>query len=96
MLTPEEKEDYQRRIEELKKEQQKLDTPEEKKAKSWLRYTHIGLEFVALFGLGLWAGLQLDKLWQTKPLFLLLGISLGFGLGLYRLIKVANELSQDA
>jgi len=57
-------------------------------------YLNIGYTFfgaIALFGyLGYW----LDNKTQQSPLFILLGVFLGFFLGLYRTIKVVNNLER--
>jgi hypothetical protein len=51
-----------------------------------LRYSHLGLQFALTVGLVFFGGLKADERLQTSPLFTLLGVALGFGIGLYRLM----------
>lgn len=51
-----------------------------------LRYSHLGLQFALTVGLVFFGGYKADEKLQTSPLFTLLGVGLGFGIGLYRLM----------
>ena len=51
-----------------------------------LRDSHLGLQFALTVGLVFFGGLKADERLQTSPLFTLLGVALGFGIGLYRLM----------
>ena len=50
-------------------------------------YSAAGLEFAAIVVLCSWLGLLLDHHWGTEPLMLIVLIILGFGAGLYNLIR---------
>lgn len=52
-------------------------------------YTLIGA--ILLFG---FIGYKLDEWLEKSPLFLIIGLFFGFFLGLYRMIKVINELER--
>lgn len=51
------------------------------------RYSGLGLQFAATVGLFALAGRWLDGRWNASPWFLLVGVFLGFGLGLYSMIQ---------
>jgi F0F1-type ATP synthase assembly protein I len=59
-----------------------------------MRYAGLGLEFAAVFFGFVWAGRYLDERLGSKPWLVLLGICLGFGIALYRLIFVAKKLGE--
>lgn len=59
-----------------------------------MRYTWLGAEFAAIFFAFVYGGNLLDQRLGTKPWLVLLGICLGFGIALYRLIFVARRLSE--
>lgn len=48
----------------------------------YLRYLHLGWEFALAVGLLTWGGIWLDGRLGTWVLFTLLGLGLGFGVGL--------------
>ena len=55
----------------------------------------LGMEFaiaVGLFALGGWA---LDRRWQSSPWLLVVGIVIGFAVGLYMLIKAGKQAFKD-
>lgn len=51
------------------------------------RYSGLGVQFAAVVGLFALAGRWLDGRLDTSPWLLLAGVFLGFGLGLYSMIK---------
>ena len=61
----------------------------QKPENAW-KYAHIGLQlggaFLLFFALGYWA----DKRWETSPWLTLSGAALGFGAGMYYLIKTVR------
>lgn len=59
-----------------------------------MRYAGLGLEFAAVFFGFVWAGHYLDTRLGSKPWLVLVGICLGFGIALYRLIFVARRLGE--
>ena len=54
-------------------------------------YLQLGFEFVISLFLFLFGGYALDKAISTKPLFLFLGLVIGFSVGLYRLIDATKH-----
>lgn len=62
---------------------------------SWSRLAGIGFEFIAAVlmfgGLGWW----LDSKWATSPWLLIVGIGLGFAVGLWLMIKAARRTFKD-
>ena len=51
----------------------------------YLRYSHLGTQFLLAIGLPIALGIWLDRKWGTKALFTLLGLVLGFTAGIYSL-----------
>ena len=55
--------------------------------RAYTRYMHVGIQFAAVIGamvaLGYWA----DSRFGTGPLFILLGLALGFGIAFYNLYR---------
>jgi hypothetical protein len=51
----------------------------------YLRYSHLGIQFLVSIGLPLGLGIWLDRRWGTKVLFTLLGLAAGFTAALYSL-----------
>lgn len=49
----------------------------------YLRYSHLGLQFLIAVGLPTWLGIWLDRRWGTTVLFTLLGLALGFTAGIF-------------
>lgn len=51
----------------------------------YLRYSHLGIQFLLAVGLPVAGGVYLDQRLGTKVLFTLLGLALGFTAGIYSL-----------
>jgi F0F1-type ATP synthase assembly protein I len=60
-----------------------------------LRYSAIGIEFIAVFGLGLAGGLYVDRHSGGGVLYTLLGAASGFVAGLYLVFRTAREYRQS-
>ena len=56
-----------------------------------LRYASVGMEFIAAFGLGVVAGMYLDRRRGGGTLWTLIGAALGFATGMYRIWRVATD-----
>ena len=56
------------------------------------RYCTVGLEFTLTFLMLLGGGIWLDRRIGTMPAYTLLGGGLGFGAGLYRLLRRVQEI----
>lgn len=55
----------------------------------------VGTEFVILTIGGAWIGRQLDALWNTKPIGLLIGVLLGLGLGFASAIYIIKAFTKE-
>ena len=63
-----------------------------------MQYASVGVELFLTIGLALAGGYWLDVRWDVLPVFTLLGLVLGFGAGLTRLIfraKQARDLTGE-
>lgn len=56
----------------------------------------LGLEFAVAQAAGFAAGYWLDGRFQTRPVFMLAGLAVGFALGLYIVIKAAKEMDKTS
>ena len=54
---------------------------------AYLQYSHLGLQFVTTIALLTGGGFWLDRRWGTTPLFILIGLALGFGTAFYQLYR---------
>ncbi len=59
------------------------------------RMASLGTEFLAIFAVLLVAGLFADSYLGTMPILTVVGAVLGFGLGLYRLVRDATRLGKQ-
>lgn len=57
--------------------------------------TTLGLEFAVAELLGAGAGLYLDTKWGTTPWLFLFGVAAGFTLGMYIIIRGAQEMERQ-
>ncbi len=57
--------------------------------------TSIGLTVALLVAAGVVGGMWLDKVWGTSPLWTVIGLLLGLGIGGWILVKRALGLSRD-
>lgn len=55
-----------------------------------MRFWTAGVEFAVTIGLLTWGGYWLDTRRDTLPLWMLVGLSVGFAAALYRLIRQAR------
>jgi len=60
------------------------------------KVSQIGFEFLTFLIIFSFGGFYLDKLWKTKPIFFFIGTMLGFGLGLYRVIRGAISIGGES
>ena len=63
--------------------------------KEHVAITTLGLEFALAELAGGAVGLWLDKKWETSPWLFLLGVGLGFVLGMYMIIRGAQSLESS-
>lgn len=95
MLSDKDKEEIEKRIENLKRSEaqfKKSITREGKSDKaSSMRHASAGFEFMITFGAFLGGGLYLDYRFETSPWFLMGGLILGFSGGLFNLIRSTNS-----
>jgi F0F1-type ATP synthase assembly protein I len=104
MLSPEEERELENKLNNLKKNELSFEKKQKKSeskiitdpdASIYMRYTHLGIEFIAIFGVILWLGIQADRHLGSEPLGILLGAFLGFAAAMTRIIKAANDLEQQ-
>lgn len=62
-----------------------------KKAGPFINIGYVLIGSVLLFA---YIGYKMDQAYALSPLFLLIGLFLGFGLGLYNMVKVINQLKK--
>jgi F0F1-type ATP synthase assembly protein I len=60
-----------------------------------MRYAVLGVEFAVLVTGCVYGGVLLDRKLHTTPLFILLGMILGFAGGMYRFVRVAREYQKS-
>jgi Ca2+/Na+ antiporter len=62
-------------------------------ASSFLKYSSLGFQLCAIFGLTLWGGLKIDKYldWTEIPVITILLLFLVFVAFMYKLMKELNE-----
>jgi F0F1-type ATP synthase assembly protein I len=54
---------------------------------SYMQYSHLGIQFAVTIALLTGGGVWLDRKLGTTPLFILIGLFLGFGGGFYHLYR---------
>ena len=69
--------------------------PENKKWKTIMKWSGLGVEFTGVIILFCYFGFKLDEKFQTSPWFLLSGFFLGFIGMLYIIIKETRNLWRD-
>ena len=62
---------------------------------SYARFFGLGFAFIITLGVLTAAGFFLDKLLGTLPLFLLLGLGVGFAGGLYYVYQMLKKLGDE-
>ncbi len=55
------------------------------------QFAGIGIQFVVAILLGLYGGQWLDRRWNTKPVFLLIGVFLGAAAGFVSMYRAVNR-----
>lgn len=62
-----------------------------RKAAPYINITYVLISAIVLFGvIGWW----LDKVWSTQPLFFIIGLFLGLGVGFYSFFKTMQKLDK--
>jgi F0F1-type ATP synthase assembly protein I len=64
---------------------------DQKKITTWLKYTGLTAELLALIGIAVYAGIQLDEKWSVSPLFIICLPLLVLVVTFYKLIKETNK-----
>lgn len=59
--------------------------PEPQEVNKLLRFSHVGIQFVLVFGLFVFLGIKADEWAGTVPLFTILGVLIGFAAAFYQL-----------
>jgi F0F1-type ATP synthase assembly protein I len=63
-----------------------------RKAAPYINASYILISAILLFGI---IGWWLDDKWATKPLFLIIGLFLGLGVGFYSMIRTIQKLDRE-
>jgi F0F1-type ATP synthase assembly protein I len=58
------------------------------------QFAGIGIQFAVAILLGLYGGQWLDRRWNTKPVFLLIGVFLGAAAGFMSMYRAVNRSSK--
>lgn len=62
--------------------------PEPQDVNQLLRFSHVGIQFVLVFGFFVFLGFKADEWAGTVPLFTILGVLVGFAAAFYQLYVV--------
>lgn len=55
----------------------------------------IGIELAILLMAGIWLGGKADQYFGTNPLFLIIGIVLGFTIGIWSIVNLIKEILKN-
>ena len=61
-----------------------------------MRFATIGIEFIGVFLVFLLGGVWLDRQFDVRPVFTLVGMVLGFAGAMYRVLRVAQQYRRDS
>jgi ATP synthase protein I len=59
---------------------------------SYARFLYLGFTFILILGILTTLGFFVDRLFGTLPLFLLVGLGIGFAAGLYYVFRSLGDL----
>ena len=59
---------------------------------SYARFLYLGFTFIMILGILTTLGFFVDRLFGTLPLFLLVGLGIGFAAGLYYVFRSLGDL----
>lgn len=71
------------------------DESDKAQSMKWFALAGLGVEFAVSVAGGCLLGWYLDGRWGTSPWLLITGAALGFGLGLYSMIKAVKRVFPD-
>lgn len=55
----------------------------------------IGVELAVLVLAGIWLGKTVDSIFQTSPVFIIIGIFSGFAVGIWSIVKIVKPFLKD-
>lgn len=85
------------RLREIEKDTSKLLVRREKKqAPIVMRYAHLGMEFIVVFGVIFYGGYYVDQRFGFTPWFTIIGSFLGFAAAMIRLVSAAQEIARGS
>lgn len=67
----------------------------ERQRAMWFRMSGLGIEFTLTLGVCLAAGWWLDRKFGTKHWLLIVGLAIGFAVGLLQLVRAAGKAFKD-
>jgi F0F1-type ATP synthase assembly protein I len=65
--------------------------PDQSDLSSWFRMTGLGVEFIVAVGLMGAVGWYADKRFDSRPWLTLVGVGVGFAVGLYMIVREAMK-----
>jgi F0F1-type ATP synthase assembly protein I len=78
----------------MQREMKKINQDDKNKANSFIRYSSIGFQMMAIIGLGVWGGIEADEALHTSPLFTVLLSIISVGAAIYHAIKDFIKLNK--
>jgi len=67
-------------------------TPDDRAGVSWLRYTHLGVQYCLTLLVCVLAGWWLDQKWGCEPWLTIVGALLGFGAATYLIVRATQDI----
>ena len=69
-----------------------MKTPDDRAGATWLRYTHLGLQYCLTLLLCVLAGQWADSRMETQPALTIVGALLGFGAATYLIVRESQQI----
>ncbi len=72
--------------------QPSMKTPDDRAGATWLRYTHLGVQYCLTLLLFVFAGWWADQRLGCEPWLTIVGALLGFGVATYLIVRQAQRI----
>ena len=69
-----------------------MKTPDDRAGATWLRYTHLGIQYCLTLLLFVLGGLWADRRLGCEPLLTIVGALLGFGAATYLIVRESQKI----
>lgn len=76
-------------------EEKPRDAGKDEPGSNWYSLASLGFEFAVAIGIFGWIGWLLDNHWHTSPWLMVVGLSVGFIVGLWVLFRAARQSFKD-